>query len=402
MSQTSCIRHPANARFLKIYQWQLDFCDGNACAAALMSYFEFCHNGKLQHLQQSKTLNDELEKTPQGRTQVETLLQWHTTADLEKAVLFYKRDKISQGVKFLASKGVIELHSNPDPRLWFDRTQHYLFIPETVNAWIDKRFPPDRNSIVDKSEMPGKTLSSPSIVDKSEMHPRNIDNEQLRKIDNEVEQRIPKNTAKKTTTTSVERSTAVVASPSPVVVVSSLASGDEDPEEIADKLTEEFGLSMPQTRMVWEYLSNQGKGYVLEKANVVRSEPRENLAGSFVKALEKDWKPKKASGPPKRQKVQPAIQDAFKELSSEEKQAEVAQMEMRLETAKARWILADANQRSAWLERMDTVSRKLAPMNGSEPRRGFLLCLAAILESAREMKSARQSSELTAGRAIAA
>jgi len=122
--------------------------------------------------------------------------------------------------------------------------------------------------------------------------------------------------------------TAVVASPSPVVVVSSLASGDENPEEIADKLTEEFGLSMPQTRMVWEYLSNQGKGYVLEKANVVRSEPRENLAGSFVKALEKDWKPKKASGPPKRQKVQPAIQDPLKELSSEEKQAEVAQMEI--------------------------------------------------------------------------
>jgi hypothetical protein len=402
VSQTSCIRHPTNARFLKIYQWQLDFCDGNACAAALMSYFEFCHNGKLQQLQQSKTLNDALEKTPQGRTQVETLLQWHTTADLEKAVLFYKRDKISQGVKFLESKGVIELHSNPDPRLWFDRTQHYLFIPETVNTWIDKHFPPDRNSIVDKSEMPGKTLSSPSIVDKSEMHPWKIDNEQLRKIDNEVEQRIPKNTAKKTTTTSVERSAAVVASPSPVVVVSSLASGDEDPEEIADKLTEEFGLSMPQTRMVWEYLSNQGKGYVLEKANVVRSEPRENLAGSFVKALEKDWKPKKASGPPKRQKVQPAIQDPLKELSSEEKQAEVAQTEARLETTKARWILADTDQRSTWLERMDTVSRKLAPVNGSEPRRGFLLCLAAILESPPEMKSTLQSSELTAGRAIAA
>ena len=400
MSQTSCIRHPANARFLKIYQWQLDFCDGNACAAALMSYFEFCHNGKLQQLQQSKTLNDELEKTPQGRTQVETLLQWHTLPDLEKAVLFYKRDKISQGVKFLASKGVIELHSNPDPRLWFDRTQHYLFIPETVNAWIDKRFPPDRNSIVDKSEMPGKTLSSPSIVDKSEMHPRKIDDEQLRKIDNEVEQRIPKNTAKKTTTTSVERSAAVVASPSPVVVVSSLASGDEDPEEIADKLTEEFGLSMPQTRMVWEYLSNQGKGYVLEKANVVRSEPRENLAGSFVKALEKDWKPKKASGPPKRQKAQSAIPEL--PLSGEAKRAEVAQMEARLETAKARWILADSDQRSAWLERMDTVGRKLAPMNGSEPRRGFLLCLAAILESPPEMKSTLQSSELTAGRAIAA
>ena len=392
MSQTSCIRHPANARFLKIYQWQLDFCDGNACAAALMSYFEFCHNGKLQQLQQSKTLNDALEKTPQGRTQVETLLQWHTTADLEKAVLFYKRDKISQGVKFLASKGVIELHSNPDPRLWFDRTQHYLFIPETVNTWIDKRFPPDQNSIVDKSEMPGKTLSSPSIVDKSEMHPR--------KIDNEVEQRIPKNTSKKTTTTSVERSAAVVASPSPVVVVSSLASKDEDPRDIADKLTGEFGLSLSQSRLVEDYLNNRGSEYVLEKAAIVRSRPRKNLGGSFEKALKDDWKAPKTSEPPKRQKYQPAIPDP--PLSGEAKRTEVAQMEARLETAKARWILADADQRSAWLERMDTISRKLTPMNGSEPRRGFLLCLAAILESPPEMKSTLQSSELTAGRAVAA
>jgi len=303
VSQTSCIRHPANARFLKIYQWQLDFCDGNACAAALMSYFEFCHNGKLQQLQQSKTLNDALEKTPQGRTQVETLLQWHTTADLEKAVLFYKRDKISQGVKFLASRGVIELHSNPDPRLWFDRTQHYLFIPETVNTWIDKRFPPDQNSIVDKSEMPGETALSPSIIGKSIMHDRKIDDvQQSRKIDNEVEQRIPKNTPKKTTTTSVERSAAVVASPSPVVVVSSLASEDKDPRDIVDKLTDEFGLSRSQSRLVEDYLNNRGSGYVLEKAAIVRSKPRKNLGGAFEKALKDDWKAPKPSAPSELQK----------------------------------------------------------------------------------------------------
>jgi hypothetical protein len=328
-------------------------------------------------------------------------LQWHTTADLEKAVLFYKRDKISQGVKFLASKGVIELHSNPDPRLWFDRTQHYLFIPETVNTWIDKRFPPDQNSIVDKSEMPGETLSSPSIVDKSEMHPRKIDNvQQSRKIDNEVEQRIPKNTPKKTTTTSVERSAAGVASPSPVVVVSSLASKDEDPRDIVDKLNGEFGLSRAQSRLVEDYLNNRGSGYVLEKAAIVRSQPRKNLGGAFEKALDDDWKAPKTSEPPKRQKYQPAIPDP--PLSGEAKRAEVAQMEARLETAKVRWILAHAEQRSTWLEQMDTVSRILAPMNGSEPRRGFLLCLAAILESVREMKLTLQSSELTAGRAVAA
>jgi hypothetical protein len=118
----------------------------------------------------------------------------------------------------------------------------------------------------------------------------------------------------------------------------------------------------------------------------------------FIRALKEGWKAPKEIEPVKRRNVQPAIPDP--PLSSEENQAEVAQMEERLETAKARWILADADRKSTWLERMDTVSRKLAPMNGSEPRRGFLLCLAAILESVQELKSTLQSSELTAGRAM--
>ena len=246
-------------------------------------------------------------KLLEGRTQVETLLQWHTTADLEKAVLFYKRDKISQGVKFLASKGVIELHSNPDPRLWFDRTQHYLFIPETVNTWIDERFPPDRNSIVDKSEMPGKTLSSPSIVDKSEMHDRKIDDvQQSRKIDNEVEQRIPKNTAKKTTTTSVERSTAVAASASPVVVVSSFASEEDSDQEITNKLLAEFGeFSRTDARRIAEQVTHS-RGYVLDAAEGARayatSHRVRNRAGLFIRALKEGWRAPKASEPPKRQK----------------------------------------------------------------------------------------------------
>ena len=140
------------------------------------------------------------------------------------------------------------------------------------------------------------------------MHHRKIDDvQQSRKIDNEVEQRIPKNTPKKTTTTSVERSAAVVASPSPVVVVSSLASKDGDPRDIVDKLTGEFGLSRSQSRLVEDYLNNRGSGYVLEKAAIVRSKPRKNLDGAFEKALKDDWKAPKTSEPPKRQKAQPAM-----------------------------------------------------------------------------------------------
>jgi hypothetical protein len=166
------------------------------------------------------------------------------------------------------------------------------------------------------------------------MHPRNIDNEQLRNIGNEVEQRIPKNTAKKTTTKNGPRSLAINGNgvAHKVVVASSLASEDEDPRDIVEKLTGEFGLSRSQSRLIEDYLNNRGSRYVLEKAAIVRSQPRKNLGGAFEKALEDDWKAPKASEPPKRQKYQPAIPDP--PLSSEEKQAEVAQMEERLERPK--------------------------------------------------------------------
>ena len=185
-----------------------------------------------------------------------------------------------------------------------------------------------------------------------------------------------------------------------------MASEEDSDQEITDKLLAEFGeFSRTDACKIAEQVTHS-RGYVLDAAEGARayavSHRVRNRAGLFIRALKEGWKRPKASEPVKRRNVQPAIQDPLKELSSEAKRAEVAQMEARLKTAKARWILADADQRSAWLERMDTISRKLTPMNGSEPRRGFLLCLAAILESPPEMKSTLQSSELTAGRAIAA
>jgi hypothetical protein len=58
----------------------------------------------------------------------------------------------------------------------------------------------------------------------------------------------------------------------------------------------------------------------------------------------------------------------------------VAQSEARLKTAKARWNEAGADQRSQWLDQMDDIAKRLAPSNGSEPRRGFLMSLVGILE----------------------
>jgi hypothetical protein len=186
------------------------------------------------------------------------------------------------------------------------------------------------------------------------MHPRNIDNE--------VEQRIAKNTAKKTTTTSVERSTPVTLA-SPVVVVSSLASKKDSDQEITDKLLAEFGeFTRTDARKIAEQITHS-RGYVLDAAESVRAYAASHRvtirAGLFIRVLKEGWKGPKTSEPVKRRTVQLAIPEPL--LSDETKRAEVAQIDARLETAKARWILADADQRSAWLERMDTVGRNWLP-----------------------------------------
>ncbi len=45
-----------------------------------------------------------------------------------------------------------------------------------------------------------------------------------------------------------------------VVVVSSLVAASENPGDIADKLPGEFGFSKPQSRLLADYLINQGVG----------------------------------------------------------------------------------------------------------------------------------------------
>jgi hypothetical protein len=331
MSKTSCVRHPANARFLKIYQWQLDFCDGNACAAALLSYFGFCHNGKLQQLPQAKVLNDALEQTPEGRSQAETLLQWHTTAELEEAVLFYKRDKIAAAIKLLKSKEVIDVTNNPNPKLWFDRTQYFLFKPAKVNAWIDEHFPTDPDSIVDKSEMPEETRSedplSPGIVDKSEMQVREIGSG-LRKIDdgarrlvNVLEPRIlPKNTDKETKTKA--RTLAKGISPAEqtsssfsVEVVEEGASKEKTVEDLAV----EFEASKKQFQALTEYVANRGPAAAVSLAEYARPFPKKNRIARFWAGVRDDYTPpEKVTAPEPKAKalVEPdGWQDAYRRLA---------------------------------------------------------------------------------------
>ena len=63
----------------------------------------------------------------------------------------------------------------------------------------------------------------------------------------------------------------------------------EHQAEIA-RISGEFALNAKQTEALADYISRDGIAYVLEKAEIVRSEPRQNAARAFIAALRDDWK----------------------------------------------------------------------------------------------------------------
>ena len=83
-------------------------------------------------------------------------------------------------------------------------------------------------------------------------------------------------------------------------------------------------MSAKQADALGDYVARDGIGYVLEKAEIVRSKPRENAAGAFVVALRDDWKkPASISGEANRQKAEKAKerQEAARRTKAEEEAA---------------------------------------------------------------------------------
>lgn len=137
MSRASCISHPGGERLVIIRKWQLDACGKDACAAALLNLFEYWHNIKLEQNSQALDYNDVAQRHGEHRTQLETLLQWHTSEQLDESLLhIYSKRRIQAGIELLISLKFISVHRNPNPRYSFDKTRHFLFHPELVNDWL--------------------------------------------------------------------------------------------------------------------------------------------------------------------------------------------------------------------------------------------------------------------------
>ncbi len=111
--RSSCITHPAREPLLVIRKSQVDFCQGNVCAAALLSFFDQnCTPGE-KHAFSSKELSD-------------GILQ------------LYGHKKITQGINLLVQLGAVEVFQAwSDLSLRYEKTRYFLFNPSVVNAWIE-------------------------------------------------------------------------------------------------------------------------------------------------------------------------------------------------------------------------------------------------------------------------
>lgn len=137
--RTSCIQHPESDRYLIVRAWQIAACDGNDCAAMLLSFFEYSHNWKLENAEKMRELNDLAERMKLPRIHSESTVQWHNDEELRAGILYrYSEHPIRTALALLEAKGFVLpaphhfIRANGLP----DRTRHFSFQPDAINAWL--------------------------------------------------------------------------------------------------------------------------------------------------------------------------------------------------------------------------------------------------------------------------
>jgi len=139
--KNSCISYPERESLIIIRKSQVEFCNGNVCAAALMSFFEYWHNIKLDMSPKNAQMNNVALTNGQPACHDESLYQFHTMDELSTGIMgIYKRDAITSARKLLKELGIISEHRNPSDRYKFDNTIYYLFHPEIFIQWLSTRY----------------------------------------------------------------------------------------------------------------------------------------------------------------------------------------------------------------------------------------------------------------------
>jgi hypothetical protein len=137
MIKVSCITYRPRSRVVVIREDFVDICGGNQCAAAILNMMVYWHEIKLSQRGQAIAANNAAELHGDPRTQYEGLDQWHTSQDIQDALIgTWGINKIRTGVKLLGSLGFVTIKRNPNPRYKFDRTNYFQVQPAAINQAI--------------------------------------------------------------------------------------------------------------------------------------------------------------------------------------------------------------------------------------------------------------------------
>lgn len=130
--RTAAVRHRKNQPLLLIQADQVKICDGNRCAAALLSVFEYWHSVRVSQVQQEKAMaSADAEYKPNT-----SLWVYKQVPDLSRDILgMYGDTAVSKAVAFLIEKGFVKSKNNDKNP--FDRTKMYLLCVSVVQAAVD-------------------------------------------------------------------------------------------------------------------------------------------------------------------------------------------------------------------------------------------------------------------------
>jgi len=135
--KSSCISHPESERLVIIRKWQVEFCEGNQCAAAVMSFLEYWHNWKLESEHYNHRSNQISEAHGDGHPYAEDIYQFHSINEISEGILgLYGHKSITEALRLLEQMSVISTHRNPNPRYVYDKTKYFRFYPEICQKWL--------------------------------------------------------------------------------------------------------------------------------------------------------------------------------------------------------------------------------------------------------------------------
>lgn len=153
--RNSCIQHPPNARVLVIRDEYLVLTDGDHCAAALLSVFEFWHNVKLANAEQALIEGEVADKEGIAPKQSPELWVYKSQAELQDDMLgLFGETKIATAIRWLIGQEYIATRSNPHYK--WDHKAQYLFCTAKVQADVSQKYvSPFRKNTVSKAQKHG-------------------------------------------------------------------------------------------------------------------------------------------------------------------------------------------------------------------------------------------------------